>query len=54
MNNIEFFEFYNCCNCYFYDGFDICCHRKNFGTITDEIINKCKTDKLFRKNDSMA
>lgn len=48
--DIDFFEFYYCTNCYFYDGYDMCCHKKNFGTLIDSKIELCKKLNLYKEN----
>ena len=41
-----------CAFCEFFDGYDDMCLRKgNFGAITDETIDKCSNDKLFRNKE---
>ena len=44
----NFHEFYWCDDCYFYDGYDMCCHKKNFGTVTNETTFLCKKLKLYK------
>lgn len=37
-----------CAFCEFFDGYDMCLRKGNFGAITNETIDKCSNDKLFR------
>lgn len=34
-----------CLTCEFFDGYDVCCHKKNAGTVTNERIQNCPFNK---------
>lgn len=38
-----------CTNCEFFDGHDMCCHHENFGSITQQSLDKCKKHNLLRE-----
>lgn len=42
-----------CSLCEFFDGYDMCLRKGNFGAITNETIDKCSNDKLFRSNEKV-
>lgn len=38
-----------CTCCEFFDGHDMCCHHENFGSITQQSLDKCKKHNLFKE-----
>jgi hypothetical protein len=36
-----------CTGCEFFDGYDMCCHHQNFGSITQQSLDRCKKHNLF-------
>ena len=38
-----------CIGCEFFDGYDICCHHENFGSITQKSLDNCKKHNLFKE-----
>lgn len=38
-----------CTSCEFFDEYDMCCHHENFGSITQQSLDKCKKHNLFRE-----
>lgn len=50
FSKLSFYEFLYCTYCIYYDEYDICCHKKNFGTIIDSKVDLCKELKLFKEN----
>ena len=38
-----------CTSCEFFDGHDMCCHHENFGSITQQSLDKCKKHNLFKE-----
>ena len=36
-----------CNNCEYFDGYDLCLHKNNFGSVTDELKENCKNNKFF-------
>lgn len=38
-----------CFGCEFFDGYDMCCHHENFGSITQQSLDKCKKHNLLRE-----
>lgn len=38
-----------CTNCELFDGHDMCCHHENFGSITQQSLDKCKKHNLFKE-----
>lgn len=43
-------DFWAKCNkCEFFDGYDICMRRGNFGTVTDSIKSNCEKKNLFEE-----
>ena len=38
-----------CKSCEFFDGYDICTHKKNFGSVTDESKERCNLLKLWQR-----
>lgn len=38
-----------CISCEFFDGYDMCCHHENFGSITRQSLDNCKEHNLLRK-----
>lgn len=38
-----------CIGCEFFDGYDICCHHENFGSITQQSLDNCKKHNLLRE-----
>lgn len=44
---LNFYEFLFCTNCDHYDGYDLCCHSCNWGTVTTDKIKKCKENNWY-------
>lgn len=44
-NKQNFWE--KCNRCEYFDGYDICLHKKNFGSVTDELKENCKNSDFF-------
>lgn len=40
---------WGCVGCEFFDGYDMCCHHENFGSITEQSLDNCKKHNLSRK-----
>lgn len=38
-----------CMFCEFFDGYDMCCHNANFGSITQQSLDNCKKHNLLRE-----
>ena len=38
-----------CFGCEFFDGYDTCHHHENFGSITQQSLDKCKKYNLLRE-----
>ena len=38
-----------CTDCELFDGHDMCCHHENFGSITQQSLDKCKKHNLFKE-----
>lgn len=38
-----------CWNCVYFDGYDLCTHKKNFGAIGNDSVIKCVKSNLFKK-----
>lgn len=38
-----------CTGCEFFDGYDMCCHHENFGSITQQSLDNCKKHNLLRE-----
>lgn len=38
-----------CIGCEFFDGYDMCCHRENFGSITQQSLDNCKKHNLLKE-----
>ena len=38
-----------CTNCELFDGHDMCCHHENFGSITQQSLDKCKKHNSFKE-----
>ena len=38
-----------CIGCEFFDGYDICCHHENFGSITQQSLDNCKKHNLLKE-----
>lgn len=38
-----------CMFCEFFDGYDMCCHNVNFGSITQQSLDNCKKHNLLRE-----
>jgi len=38
-----------CTGCEFFDGYDMCCHHENFGSITQKTLDNCKKNNLLRE-----
>ena len=38
-----------CTSCELFDGHDMCCHHENFGSITQQSLDKCKKHNLLRE-----
>lgn len=36
-----------CNHCEYFDGYDVCLHKKNFGSVTDESKENCKNSNFF-------
>lgn len=36
-----------CKRCEFFDGYDICCHKRNWGSIVESNLYNCMRNKLF-------
>ena len=36
-----------CNHCEYFDGYDICLHEKNFGSVTNESKENCKNNKFY-------
>lgn len=44
-NEQNFWE--KCKHCEYFDGYDLCLHKKNFGAVTDESKENCKNNNFF-------
>ena len=44
-NKQTFWE--KCNHCEYFDGYDICLHKKNFGSVTNESKENCKNNKFY-------
>ena len=44
-NEQNFWE--KCKHCEYFDGYDLCLHKKNFGSVTDESKENCKNNNFF-------
>ena len=40
---------WRCIGCEFFDGYDMCCHHENFGSITQQSLDNCKKHNLLRE-----
>lgn len=40
---------WRCIGCEFFDGYDMCCHHENFGSITRQSLDKCVKHNLLRE-----
>ena len=40
---------WRCMTCEFFDGYDMCCHKENFGSITQKTLDNCKNQNLFKE-----
>lgn len=40
---------WRCINCEHFDDHDMCCHHENFGSITQQSLDKCKKHNLFKE-----
>lgn len=38
-----------CTGCEFFDGYDMCCHHENFGSITQQSLDNCKKHNLSKE-----
>ena len=38
-----------CTSCEFFDGYDMCCHHENFGSITQQSLDNCKKHNLLKE-----
>ena len=38
-----------CTGCEFFDGYDMCCHHENFGSITQQSLDNCKKHNLLKE-----
>ena len=38
-----------CIDCEFFDGYDMCCHHENFGSITQQSLDNCKKHNLLKE-----
>ena len=38
----------SCKDCVFFDGYDVCCHEENFGSVTSARKSYCNKNKLFK------
>ena len=38
-----------CTDCELFDGYDMCCHHENFGSITQKTLDNCKKHNLFKE-----
>lgn len=48
--NISTSDFWEKCKtCEYFDGYDICLHKKNFGSVTDESKKVCKNKNLWQR-----
>lgn len=47
QNKQNFWE--KCNHCEYFDGYDLCLHKKNFGSVTNESKENCKNNKFFIK-----
>lgn len=46
-NTSDFWK--KCKSCEYFDGYDICLHKKNFGSVTDESKKVCKNKNLWQQ-----
>lgn len=44
------YEKNTCWKCEYFDGYDMCCHRCNFGAIGSDSVKICKVLRLFKKD----
>jgi hypothetical protein len=47
-NESDVYLFDSCKDCVFFDGYDICCHEENFGSVTSARKTYCNKNKLFK------
>lgn len=47
-NEQNFWE--RCKHCEYFDGYDLCLHKKNFGSVTNESKENCKNNNFFIEN----
>jgi hypothetical protein len=40
--------FDSCKDCVFFDGYDVCCHEENFGSVTSARKTYCNKNKLIK------
>lgn len=40
---------FRCMICEFFDGYDMCCHNENFGSITQKSLDNCKNNNIFKE-----
>lgn len=45
MEDKNFWE--KCNKCAYFDGYDICLHKGNFGTVTDKTKQRCQNKAFF-------
>ena len=48
VNESDVYLFDSCKDCVFFDGYDICCHEENFGSVTSARKTYCNKNKLFK------
>lgn len=47
-NESDVYLFDSCTDCVFFDGYDVCCHEENFGSVTSARKTYCNKNKLFK------
>ena len=47
-NESDVYLFDSCKDCVFFDGYDVCCHEENFGSVTSARKTYCNKNKLFK------
>jgi hypothetical protein len=48
VNESDVYLFDSCKDCVFFDGYDVCCHEENFGSVTSARKTYCNKNKLFK------
>ena len=43
-------EHERCVNCVHFDGYDVCMHKQNFGSIVEDRVWRCLNKKLYKAN----